>query len=191
LWRVTQAPIHRRASCPSDEGQEQLEPDLGDGVQQRARARATRDAQQERHQKRRDEHAEQARRRRAADGRRDVAARERGERDGGLHGGRQRAQVEHAAVQLGARERREQRPQREAEQREEREGAREDEQVQPHVAGAGQHGLTRELRAVQEEQQPDAHVRDPPEGHRHVSARRQQRGHGHHRHEAEREVVGQ
>ena len=103
----------------------------------------------------REEDAQQAGQRGATHGGGDVAARHRGEGDGGLHRSGQGAEIEETLVNIRRDERRRQWVQSEAEQRKEDERRRQHQTVQPPVADAGKNGLARELGAVHEKQQGD------------------------------------
>ncbi|ELQ17235.1 Atu protein [Xanthomonas translucens DAR61454] len=160
-----------------DERHQQLQHDLAHRLQ-RIGHRALRAGQQA-HQQWRQEHPEQARQRGAAHRRRHVAASHRGERDRRLHGGRQRAQEQHADVQLRGQQPVRQRLEQQSQQREQHESGGEDGQVQAPVQRAGDDRLARQARAVQEEQRGDGDVGDVVHDRRGLPVHRQQRGQQH------------
>ncbi|MNN04105.1 hypothetical protein D3C81_1168220 [compost metagenome] len=146
--------------------------------------------EQQGHQQRREENPEQAGRRRAANRRRDVAPRQRSKGNRRLHRGGQRAQVEHAHVQVIADQRRQQRLERQAEQRKQHEGQAEHQQMQAPVPGTGDDRLAGQLGAMQEKQQRDGDVGQPAKTDRDLAAGRQQAGERDHADQGQGEVVG-
>ncbi len=105
-----------------------------------------------------------------------VAARDRREGDGRLHGRRQRGEEQHAGPQRIGQQRRNGQAQAEREQREHRVRERQDRAVQAPVAHRGDQVLARQPHAVQEEQEHDRSRRDDAQRVGRRAARRKQRG---------------
>jgi hypothetical protein len=175
LWLAIQPPIQGRSSWPASEGQQQLDYDVADGAGLEA---VPLRGQEQRRQQRRDHDADEVGGRGRAERGGNIAAGDRGEGDRRLHGGWQ-----HGEEQQPRRDRsidEGQVAETQAEQREQHEGHRQHREVQLPVAQAVPDRLTRQLGAVEEEQQHDSDLHHPADDRRRLAAHRQDRGQNHH-----------
>ena len=138
-------------------------------------------------QQRGQEHAENIRSGGRTDRSRHVSARHGGEGNGGLHGGWQDAEEQHAHIKRRRQNILGNEADCHTEQREQAEGHEKDRQMQAPVQDTGNHHIPGKPRAVEEEQQSDREFCRQPEVLRRLTADRQNGGqnHGGHQHHGE------
>ncbi len=159
------------------EGRQQLH---GDGFQGgQTETAMTSHGKQQARQKGRQEHADQVRAGRRHDRGRDVAARHGGEGDRRLYGRGQDAEKQDPRIKRRRQDRFRQHAQTQAEDGKERKGGGDDGEVQAPVKQAGDHHLSRQPGAMQEEEQGDGQLRGEPEPAYGRPGNRQQRGQRH------------